>query len=57
MGYCNSTEPVEPQTGVNTHSQALLREDSQEALKENWKQGGKTTRKNLSWLCRHKGQD
>lgn len=57
MGYCNRTGPVEPQTGVNTHSQALLHEDPQEALRENWKQGGKTTRKNLSWFCRHKGQD
>lgn len=57
MGYCSSTEPLEPQTGVHTHSQALLHEDLQGALGEDWKQGDKTTRKNLPWWCRHEGED
>lgn len=55
MGYCNRTGPVEPQTGVNTHSQALTHEDPQEAL---GKTGSKAKQpERISWLCRHKGQE
>lgn len=50
MDYCNSTEPLEPQTEEEvtpTHRLHSVNTYLQGALGEDWKQGDKTTRKNL----------